>query len=78
MKSFVIGYISFFDDDLKLELVDGEDWRDAMKNSRLVGDKVEDIDEFDIEGLKQEFFDIDSMIEIKEVKIHEERIVLEE
>ncbi len=67
MKTYIIAYISFFDNDLKLKQVVAESELKAgiafLLNEQLI-DKDDIV--VNMEQLKQFAFDCDSMIEVKE------------
>ena len=68
MTQWAVGYISFIDNDMSIEITFGETWIDALNahskvhNSGHMEDLPTDIDE-----AKQEFFNQDAMFDVKEI-----------
>lgn len=67
MKKYAVAFISFMDNELKIQFIVAASEKDAIKS--LYPDYVEEDewDEFSIEDIKQRFFDCDSMVDVKEV-----------
>lgn len=69
MSKWVVGYISFFDNELKQVVVDASNWREALKAGESLGydsccfDDCEDLD--DVGSVA---FDMDSQLTCTEVR----------
>lgn len=65
MSVWAVGFISFHDNDLTIEIVQAPDWQSALSlHSKMKDDPVE-YDSDDIESVKQDFFDCDCMFDVK-------------
>lgn len=67
MKKYVVGYINFFDNVLKLRIVKAEGWYDALHKAFEVGVYLP-VDMKDIEEAKAEAFNQDWMFTVQELK----------
>lgn len=77
MKKFAVAYFTYFDDKLKVEIVEAFNWRQAIachsEIAKYVGKSDEDLmppeeETHDLESMKRYFFNGDSMIDVVEVK----------
>ena len=72
MNKFVVGYISFFDNVLKVEIVEATDWKDALvKHSCISNDKyfVEMIQNYEsMDELIDVVYDCDATFNVIEIK----------
>ena len=68
MKRWAVGWTSFFDNDLTIEIIDAEDWHSALLKHSKIG---EDPWEFplNIEEAKAEAFNGDCMFDVVEIRI---------
>jgi hypothetical protein len=65
MKRWAVGYFSLFDNILAVEIVLAPTWQEAVaKHSRISGIEF---DHDDLEKAKEDFFDCDSALDIKEI-----------
>lgn len=67
MKKYAVAFISFMDNELKIQFIVAASEKDAIKS--LYHDYLED-DEWElytIQEIKQRFFDSDGMVDVKEV-----------
>lgn len=66
MRKFAVGYISFFDNELIIEIVCASDWKEAIFNhSKMKNIKWgEYFYEADLEEFKRRCFDLDMMIDV--------------
>ena len=71
MKKFAVGVIDFFNNDLIIEIIEAEGWKDALgKHSAFLSNTKEEMDELfsdDLGEAKQDAFNMDSMIDVKEI-----------
>jgi hypothetical protein len=72
MKKYIVGYISFFDNVLTVELIEADNWREALsKHSAMLDDegKPDDLAWMpdDIEDAKEEAFNADFAFDVKEI-----------
>lgn len=67
MTKFVVSHFSFYDNDLRSEIVLGDTWEDALLNSRFDLAHLFEEDVFSLEEAKQRAFDSDSMINVIEI-----------
>ena len=70
LKKFIVGYINFFDNSLKVELVEAENWKEALaKHSSMVDENGNPDDNSwlpdDIEKAKK--FAFDFQFDVKEL-----------
>lgn len=66
MKKFAVGYINFFDNELKINIVEAENWKDALcKGSPMGPDWIESDT---MAEAKEKAFDMDSMFDVVEIK----------
>lgn len=67
MRRWAVGWMTFFDNVLKIEIVEAEDWHSALLKHSKVG---EDPWEFppDLEEAKQEAFNGDCTFDVIEVQ----------
>ena len=72
MNKFAVGYISFFDNVLKVEIIEAKDWKDALlKHSSIKDDfylKEMVTDSESLEEATDSFYDCDMTIDIVEIK----------
>ena len=71
MPKFAVGWINFFDNDLKIEIIEAETWKEALvHHSSIVPDRTSWADQIsdDIEETKEMVFDCDCMFDVVEVK----------
>ncbi len=65
---FAIGFINFYENDLTIEIHEGDTWKEAArKHSRISDDTIESFDD-DLEKAKHDAFDIDTMIDAKVIE----------
>ncbi len=73
MKTFVVGYINWSDNELVLEVISAENWREAwMKHSNIPFTDDYPIPD-DVETAKTACFDVDCMmshVEVEPTYIH--------
>lgn len=63
MPKFAVAHIEWSDNDLRIQIVEASNWKEAwMKHSRCGFEKIEDIPD-DVEEAKQACFDMDSMMD---------------
>ena len=67
MKRWAVGYISFHDNEVRVEIVYGDDWHDALLKHSQLQDWTEPLTPSSIEITKQQFFDCDSMFDVVEI-----------
>lgn len=69
---YVVGYMNFFDNNLKVEIVEAENWKEALsKHSWLAKYSFEDSVGFlpdDLETAKDESIDMEFLFDIVEIK----------
>lgn len=71
MKKFAVGFISFFDNELNIEVVYADDWRDALSyHSHIDAEfwKFLCNDTNSLKDAKIKAFNCDCMIDIIEIK----------
>lgn len=56
MKTFVVGYISFFDNELKLERIEALEWRHAVIRHSKFGDWTDMFTEKELQALDESSF----------------------
>ena len=71
MKKFAVGFLSFFENDLIVEVVEADNWRDAIfKHTSLISDDMEewiaDMPE-GLEEIKEAMFNGEIAIDVKEI-----------
>ena len=70
MKKFIVGYINFFDNNLIIEIVEAEDWHDAIFQHSKIKNGIDDrsyISNETLEDAKEDAFDMDMMIDVIEL-----------
>lgn len=71
MNKFAVGYINFFDNDLIIEIIEANNWFDAIwHHSKMILTKDEKpwLPNTSLEKLKGEAFNCDMMIDVIEIK----------
>lgn len=68
MRKFAVGYLSAFEDELKIEIVFAADWRDALVKSKFIDEEVLNSLPDDLADAKQEAFNQDWNFDVKEIK----------
>lgn len=70
MSKFAVGYINFFDNDLIIEIIEAEDWLEALhKHSKIEQDPWGDyFSNYTIDEAKTEAFNSDMMFDVVEIK----------
>ena len=68
-----VGFVSFSDKDMLVEIVEANDWKSALLKHSKIGTDEADLlsklpSDLDLELVKQAFFDCDSMIDVVEIK----------
>lgn len=67
-KTYAVGYINFFDNDLIIEIISAPNWYEALhKHSKMQGERW--ISNYSLEEAKIEAFNADMMIDVKEIPI---------
>jgi len=68
MKKFAVGYMSFFDNVLKIEIVEAENFKSSIVKHSLLRDSswLSEIPD-DLEEIKTFFWNTDSMIDVLEI-----------
>ena len=71
-KKFIVGFINFFENKLVVELVEAENWKDALaRHSELLDENGNPDDNSwlpdDIEEAKQEGYNADFLFDVKEI-----------
>ena len=66
MKRYVVSYMSFYDNDISLELVEAVDWQSAVQKSKFDIEYVLE-DTLDLEEAKQLAFDCDEVFSVLEI-----------
>lgn len=64
---WAVSYIDWHNYNLTTVFVEAEDWRQALVLHPEIANCAEDLELKTLESTKQEFFDMDSMIEVVEV-----------
>lgn len=73
MKKFAVGYISFFDNDLVVDIVEAEDIKSAILSHKKLKTDDKDFAEWinnmpdSLEDIQTEFFNSDQGIDVKEI-----------
>lgn len=67
MKNYVVGFLNFFDNELKLEKVQAQNEVEALKNSSFIKEWLFPEDVNDVETIQSLAFDCDSAISVIEV-----------
>lgn len=70
MKKFAVGYIDFFDNNLIIEIVEAEDWYNALKEHSKIKKFSEDecyLPSDSLEVAKNVAFNMDMMIDVVEI-----------
>lgn len=62
-KTYVVGFVNFFDNELKLEIVQASSEFEAAKDYL----KLDDLTSKTVEELKEELINQDCLIEVKEI-----------
>lgn len=69
---YAVGIINFFDNDLIIEIIDGENWKDAFKkhtlNTGFTSDEIDEMFSDDLDLAKNDAFNMDMMIDVTEIK----------
>lgn len=70
MSKFAVGYINFFDNELIIEIIEAEDWLEALhEHSQMIHIPWEDyFSDCTISGAKAKAFDADMMFDVVEIK----------
>lgn len=73
MKKYAVAYMNFFDNDLKIVIIEDDDPIKALiRGARQLVDNSDWLDESvarnSLEVIKAMFFDADQLIEVKEIK----------
>ena len=67
MKRWAVGYISFHENEMRIEIISADNWHDALLfHSQLQG-WTEPLTPSSIEITKQQFFDCDCMFDVVEI-----------
>ena len=66
MKKFVVGFLSFFDNDLQLEIIHAEDEVKALKQSKFIGD-YEFPENATMDDIQDIMLNCDSVVSVIEV-----------
>ena len=73
MKKFAVGYLSFFENDLVVEIVEAENWGKALVNhSKLKSEDDTYLEEICVDGMKVaqgHAFDGDWIFDVKEINV---------
>ena len=65
MKKYAVGFINFFFNDLKITIVEADDWQDALEKAHP---NTVDYMPDDIEAAKAKAFDQDWMFDVVEIQ----------
>ena len=73
MKKFAVGVINFFNNDLVIEIIEADGWKDALgKHRAFIPYSIEEMNEMfpddSQEKAKNEAFNMDMMIDVVEIK----------
>lgn len=72
MAKYAVGYMNFFDNDLKVDIIEAGNWKEALsKHSSLAKYTFEESVGFlsdDFETAKDEAIDVDFLFDIVEIK----------
>lgn len=72
MTKFAVGYMNFFNNNLKVDIVEAENWKEALSNhSAFAGYSVEENTGWlpdDLETAKSEAFKADFLFDVVEIK----------
>lgn len=63
MARYAVGYINYFDNEMVIEIVQANNWHEALAQHSQIGEMEYPTD--DIKEAKQEFFNCDSMFDVK-------------
>lgn len=64
MARYAVGHIDFYNNDLTIEIVQVTTWKDALAQHSKCKDQMEELPD-DLPEAKQEFFNQDSMFDVK-------------
>lgn len=67
MKKWAVGYISFFDNEMSIEIVEADSWHAALSQHSKMTDHLDAVDFTTKETAKQTMFDQDSMVDVVEI-----------
>ena len=67
MKKYAVCYINFFDNKLIIEIIEAEDWFNALSNHSKFKDDEMYLPNTSLEDAKIEAFNCDSMIDVIEI-----------
>ena len=68
MKKWAVGFISFSDNELWIEIIEAESWQEALKKHKQISIDGFEFDMTSLEAAKADAFDQDAMINVVEIK----------